>query len=187
MPYMDRKGIPRDWRDASHDEDVARLHAEGKGRNEIARELDLPPKTVTRSAKLQGLIFDGSQALMPTEVRRREAQERRAILTIALLDDVERLRERLFDPIEMINYGGKDFERRTDTLDQPIPHDQAALARAVGMLLDRAIKLDEYDKVGATLDDAYNFLDGVQIVIRGEVVPNKELGAADGGDSRAEQ
>lgn len=183
----DRRGIPRKFRDPSHDEDVKRLHAEGKGRNEIARELNLPYGTVSTSAKLQGLKFDGSQVLMATEVRRREAQERRAILSVALLDDVDRLRERLFAPIDMINYGGKDFERRVDTLDQPMPQDQASLARSVGMLIDRAVKLDEYDKVGATLDDAYNFLDGVNIVIRGEVVPIKELGASDDGDDRTEQ
>jgi hypothetical protein len=182
-----RRGVNPGWRDPSHDEDIARLHAEGKGRNEIARELELSSSVVSYSAKVQGLKFDGSQVLMATEVRRREAQDRRAILSVALLDDVEKLRERLFAPLKYTQYGGKNFERRDDLLDQPMPQDQASLARSIGMLLDRAIKLDEYDKVGATLDDAYNFLDGVQIVIRGEVVPIKELGAADDGDDRTEQ
>jgi len=92
---------------------------------------------------------------------------------------VEKLRDRLFSPLTYVQYGGKEFERREETPDQPMPQDQASLARAVGMLLDRAVKLDEYDKVGATLDDAYNFLDGVEIVIRGEVVPPRQIESAD--------
>jgi len=155
-----------------HDEDVARLHAEGLGRNDIVRELGLTNHLVTQSAKRQGLKFDGSQVLMATEVRRREAQERRAILSLQLLDDAEALRERLFSPMTYVQYGGKDFVRVEDTPEQPVPHDQAALVRGIGMLLDRAIKLDEYDKAGTTLEDAYNFLDGVEIVIRGTAQPS---------------
>jgi len=159
----------------AHDEDIARLHAEGKGRNQIARELEIAPYTVSSASKRMGLVYDGSQRLMAAETLRREAAERRSELTIGLLDDVERLRARLFGPITYTQYGGKDFEKREDTLSEPLPQDQASLARAVGMLLDRAIKLDEYDRTGATLDDAFNFLDGVNIVIRGEVVPNKSI------------
>jgi hypothetical protein len=163
----------------SHAEDVARLHAEGKGRNDISKELELSHQMVSTIAKELGLKFDGSQVLMATETRRREAADRRAELTLALLDDVEKLRDRLFSPLTYVQYGGKEFERREETPDQPMPQDQASLARAVGMLLDRAVKLDEYDKVGATLDDAYNFLDGVEIVIRGEVVPPRQIESAD--------
>jgi hypothetical protein len=159
----------------SHDEDVKRLHAQGFGRNDIVRELGVPAGTVSTIAKRHGLKFDGSQVLMATEVRRREAAERRATMSISFLDDVERLRERLFGPITYIQYGGKEFERRADRMSQPMPADQAAIARSIGMLIDRAIKIDEYDRTGTTLDDAHNFLDGVQVVIRGEVVPMREL------------
>jgi hypothetical protein len=170
--------------DKSHDEDVARLHAEGRGRNDIARDLNLPNGTVSNIAKRLRLKFDGSQVVMATEVRRREAAERRAILTVALLEDCERLRIKMWRKTKYIQYGGKDFVRVEDTYQTPLPNDQAAIARSIGILLDRAVKLDDYDKTGATLEDAY----GVQIVIRGQVHPVDEASriieqAEDAGDN----
>ena len=170
--------------DTSHDEDVARLHAAGKGRNDISRELEIPAGTVSNIAKRLGLKFDGSQVLMATEVRRREAAERRAILTLSLLDEAEALLARLHQPITYVQYGGRDFERVEDTPDEPTPQDQAHLARAATMLIDRSIRLDEYDKIGAGMEDAINFLDGVTVTIRGFTAP--ELESGDGSDDRTE-
>jgi hypothetical protein len=156
---------------------VARLHAEGKRRNEISRELGLAHGTVSAIARRLGLSFDGSGVLLATEVRRRQAADRRAELSLGLLDDVERLRDRMFSPMTYTQYGGRDFEKREDEYDEPNPQDQAQLARAATLLLDRAIKLDEYDRIGGGLETAINFLDGVTLTIRGEVVPELEPGS----------
>lgn len=152
------------------------------GRNDIARELGISGGKVSKDAKRLRLLFDGSQVLMATEARRREAAERRAVLSIALLDDAEKLRERLFKPMKYVQYGGKDFERQEDTFPQPIPQDQAHLVRAITTLVDRARQLDEYDRIGSTLADAFSYLDQARLTIfSGTVIPGSSVPAVEGG------
>jgi hypothetical protein len=187
MARNDPKPPPRDgivrnqWsgRDTSHDPDIIQLHSEGLGRNDIARELAISQGAVTNAAKFLGLVFDGSQVLMATEIARREARARRQVLSLSLLDDVEHLQEVLWSAMKYVQYGGKNFERREDEYDHPMPADQSAIARAMGILLDRAVRLDEYDQRSTDMESANSFLDGIQVIIRGEIAQPPAIEAPD--------
>jgi phosphoglycolate phosphatase-like HAD superfamily hydrolase len=58
-------------------ETLRRLHAEGKGRNEIARQLGRSAGTVTNIASELGLSFDRSATKKASEARAAYAEERR--------------------------------------------------------------------------------------------------------------
>jgi hypothetical protein len=129
---------------------IEQLHAAGAGRNEIARELARPWSTITDYCRRSGLSFARTDAALGVEAARRLAAERRAELALALLDDVERLRESMHEPHTMVLYGGKDFVRREETLAEPTPADKRNLAQAAAVLLDRSLRLDEHDRAGGT-------------------------------------
>ena len=164
----------------THDADITRLHAQGLGRNAISRELELPHMTVTRVAARLGLDFTNANALMPTEIRRREAAERRAALSLDLLDDVEQLRSQLFAPMTV--YTPWNGRWASKEIPQPQPYDKAAIVRAMVGLLVQSVPLDAYDRAGVGIDEAVTFLDQMVVTIRGEVVPELEMGD----DDRAE-
>src|SRR5215204_2086858 len=124
--------------DPLHDQ-ILDMVREGKGRNEISRELNIPYMWVTRTTQRAGLSFLNTTSLVAVEALRRRNAERRAHLATELLDDVEQLRERLFSPLVYVDHGGKDFRRVEVDQDQPVPHDQAALVRSVSMLIDRHV------------------------------------------------
>lgn len=127
---------------------IEQLHAAGAGRNEIARELGRPWTTITDYCRRNGLSFARTDAALGVEAVRRLAAERRAELSMALLDDVERLREQMFEPHKKVFYGGKDFVRREELLPEPDPADKRNLAQAASALLDRSLRLDEHDRSG---------------------------------------
>lgn len=60
--------------------DVRRLHAEGLGRNEIARQLERSPRTISVLAEEMQLSFDRTHTAVATEARKTDARERRLTL-----------------------------------------------------------------------------------------------------------
>lgn len=138
------------------DEAVRRLHSEGKSRNEIAREMGRSGRTVSRIAERLHLSFErGEMVKEATEARKTDARAKRAALALRLLDDAERLRGQLFKPALVYNFGGRDNTYEERTLEQPTFSDQRNIMQAIGVALDRAVKLDAYDKAegaGADID-----------------------------------
>ncbi len=125
---------------------VADLHAQGCSRNEIARRTGRSGRTVSRIAEALGLTFErGEQVRQATEARKVDARARRAALALALLDDAERLRRQLWEPAQYIDHGGKDFIQVRWVLAEPTAADKRNLMQAVGLAVDRAVRLDEYD------------------------------------------
>jgi IS30 family transposase len=88
--------------------EIRRLHAEGKGRNEIARTIGRSLRTISVHAGRMGLTFDRTATEAATEARKADLAERRAILAEALQGDAERLTEQLWEPAVVFNFGGKD-------------------------------------------------------------------------------
>ena len=127
---------------------IDQLFAEGMGRNAIARELNRDWSAISRYARKNGMSFAREDALLGVEARRRVAAERRAELALALLDDVERMCDQLFAPTKYVQYVGKDGIRAEDTLPEPTAADKRNLAQSAMALLDRSVKLDEYDRAG---------------------------------------
>jgi hypothetical protein len=149
---------------------IEQLHAEGFGRNAIARELDRPWTTITDYCTRAGLSFARTDAALGVEAARRLAALKRAELSMALLEDVERLREQLFEPCKRVLYGGKDFVRREELLAEPEPADKRNLAQAAAVLLDRSLRLDEHDRAGSS-DTARSVLGELGAALKAAATP----------------
>lgn len=123
-------------------EQVRRLHAQGKARNEIARELRRSPSTVSKLAREQGLTFDrGPEVVAATEARRIDLAARRAQLAETLHQDAERLRAQLWEPCRHGAFGGKDNVWSEVQLDRPLFGDQRAIVAAAGTAIQQSLKL----------------------------------------------
>jgi len=131
---------------------VRRLHAEGKSRNAIAREIGRSGHTVSKIAAQLGLSFErGEMIRAATEARIIDGRARRAALALALLEDAERLRQQLFAPMTAFNFGGKDNTYEEHEIPEPTLRDKRDLMNAVGIAIDRSVKLDAYDKIDESL------------------------------------
>lgn len=124
---------------------VRKLHADGKGRNEIAETIGRSGRTVSRIAKELGLKFDREKTRAATEAKVIDARAKRAQLANDLLDDAARLRQQLWRPADYVDHGGKEYFRVDWTLDEPTFTDKLKIMQAVGIAADKAIRLDEYD------------------------------------------
>ncbi|RLL70306.1 helix-turn-helix domain-containing protein [Streptomyces sp. Z26] len=65
------------------------LHAEGLGRNEIARRLNRSPRTISVQATDMGLTFDRTATAVATAARKTDAKARRAAIIDGLYDVAE--------------------------------------------------------------------------------------------------
>lgn len=137
------------------DEERARildLHGEGVARNEIARLVGRGPGTVTRVVQAEGLSFERApEVAAATAAKTMDNAAKRARLEELLLDDALRLREQLWEPALVYNFGGKDNSYEERTLPQPDFGGQNAIMRTVGTAIDKAVRLAE---VGRGTQDA---------------------------------
>lgn len=150
------------------------LYAEGCGRNEISRRTGIHQRRVSAIAAELGLTFRrAAHTAVATEIKKEDARARRAALAISLLEDAERLRQQLFAACTAYNFGGKDNTFAQVKLSEPSFRDKNYLMGAIGLAVDRAVRLDEYDKdtglgdaksmlsaLAAGLDAAYRELEG---------------------------
>lgn len=136
---------PNPVTDADHQR-VRELHAQGKSRNAIAEEIGRSGRTVSRIAKELGLTFDRERTRAATEAKKDDARAKRAALALALLDDAQRLRRQLWKPAHYVDHGGKEFDRVDWTLPEPTFADKQKIMQSVGIAVDKAVRLDEYDK-----------------------------------------
>lgn len=126
---------------------VAALHAKGLSRNEIARQIGRSGRTVSRIAADLGITFERSPMVAAAaEAKRIDAKARRAQLALALLDDAARLREQLWTPCKVYNFGGRDNTYNETTLDEPSFRDKREIMIAACAAAERSVKLDEYDR-----------------------------------------
>jgi hypothetical protein len=145
-------------------EAVRDLHAQGLGRNAIARQIHRSGRTVSKLAAELGLSFDRSPTAIATEARVADGRARRAALAQALLEDAERMRLSLFAPCTIRNFGGKDNTYAEKKIDQPPFRDQRDIMSSIGIAIDRAVKLDAYDK----LDESMSGVDAWLAAMTGE-------------------
>ena len=139
-------------------ERVRELHAQGLSRNAIAEELGRSGRTISRIAAELKLTFDRARTRKATEAKKDDARARRAALALALLDDAERLRQQLWRPAHYVDHGGKEYERVDWTLEEPTFSDKRNIMQSVGVAIDKAVRLDEYDS-GAGLGQVVSLLD----------------------------
>lgn len=127
---------------AADREQVRRLHAEGKTRNQIAREIGRSGSTVSKIARELDLSFErGPEVVAATEARRMDLAARRQQLAEALHQDAERLRAQLWEPCTIGAFGGKDNEWSQVDLDRPPFAEQRQILAATSIAVDKSLKL----------------------------------------------
>ncbi|MFE9906423.1 helix-turn-helix domain-containing protein [Streptomyces achromogenes] len=146
-------------------ERVRELHAQGKGRNEIAGLLGRSGRTISEIAKGLGLSFArAAEVRQATEIRQADLADRRAALAQRLQDVAERELEKVHQPHTYWDWGGKDHDFDTYEAPEPTPADKRALLGVVATAVDRSLKLAPpkeeggADKVGSLLTSLFDQL-----------------------------
>lgn len=151
---MDGRPIPEEFHDRFRE-----LHAEGYGRNRLARELGFPPVKISRTAEYLDLTFDRSKVEAATKARLADLAERRALLAEDLLSDAEKLRAQMWEPTTVYSFGGKDNTYEDHTFDEAPAAEKRALMSTAGMAIDRVLKLvPPTEEQGGGADDAKSML-----------------------------
>ncbi|HEY9409338.1 MAG TPA: hypothetical protein VIP77_07130 [Jiangellaceae bacterium] len=80
-----------------------------------------------------------------TRARVEDSKAKRARLEGLLLDDALKLRAQLWEPTTIFNFGGKDNTYEEHHVDRPPFDGQKNIMGAVGIAVDRALKLAAHD------------------------------------------
>lgn len=144
-------------------EQVAALHAEGKGRNAISRETGIHNRRVSAIAAELGLSFvrGGARTAAATEARKADAATRRSEIEAAALDAAQRLLGQMFDRALVYNFGGKENTYESTTLEEPPFADKRAIATSVQALMQTALKIAEHDRADASVSGVDAWLDAM--------------------------
>lgn len=123
------------------EEKVRELHAQGLGRNEIARQIGRGQRTVSVIAARLNLSFDRTATEEATRARMADLAEKRAILADALTDDALRLSSQVWEPSVVYNFGGKDNTYEEHLVDEPPAADKRALMAAATAAAAQSVRL----------------------------------------------
>ncbi|RGC68433.1 hypothetical protein C5N14_13685 [Micromonospora sp. MW-13] len=144
---------PRPVTQADHDQ-VRALHAQGLSRNAIAKELGRSGKTISEIAARLGLSFERAGATAAaTAAKKADGAARRAQLQLDALDAANKLMGQMFAPALVYNFGGKENDYNSTTLEEPPFADKRNIATAIQALAGTALKLAEYDKATGNEDE----------------------------------
>lgn len=121
------------------------LHAAGKSRNAIAKEAGVSVGSVTNICKKAGLDFDRTHTRAAVAAHAIDMKAARQQLMFDLMGDAQRLRQQLWQPAKVISFGGKDNTLAETTLDEPQFVDKKNILSAVGIAVDRVVKLEAID------------------------------------------
>jgi hypothetical protein len=133
------------------------LHADGHGRNEIARRMKRSPRTISVLAEELGLDFDRTHTAVATEARKVDAKARRAAIIDGLYDVVE-------DDLGYLKQGGDYAMAEVSMgdvvryeLDRLTAQDRKALIGGISTATTAAAKLEAIDSNGGA-DEAKSML-----------------------------
>jgi hypothetical protein len=144
------------WTSAD-DTRLRELHASGITLHAAAGEMHRSKSTISRHSVLLGLGWDRAQTKRAAQAKRLDAEARRAQLKLDLLEDAVRLREQLWKPVTVYNFGGKDNTFNAHRLDQPPHVDQLKLVQATSAAINAYGRLEQLDTAADT-DDAKSLL-----------------------------
>ena len=120
---------------------IRRLHAEGKGRNEIARITGRAQRTISVFCAAEGLEFDCTWTEEATRHRMAQLAEKRTILADALTDDALRLSAQLWQPAKIYNFGGKENDYNERDVPEPPADAKRALMAAAVAAANQSVRL----------------------------------------------
>jgi hypothetical protein len=123
----------------------------GGRRSVVARKFGVSQSAVARIGQEAGIVRrplstgQKKSQRMATEAVKLEARRRRAEMSLALIDDAEKLRRQLFEPSMAFDFGGKDFAYVEHQLKQPDARSQQSIAIAMAVCLDKSLALERFD------------------------------------------
>jgi transposase-like protein len=129
------------------------IKAGGKSLNQIAKDNAVAKSTVSVIAKDAGLTdaFDRTRTEAATRAHAIDCRARREALKAALLDDAERLRDRAWSAYEVVVESRATGPSRL-TLDLPPLQDVRAAYAAIGIAIDKSVRLEQYDSTDSDVD-----------------------------------
>ncbi|WP_129307983.1 helix-turn-helix domain-containing protein [Streptomyces sp. L2] len=144
---------------------VAALHAQGLGRNEIARRINRAQRTVSVIAAELGLAFDVTMTEEATRHRVAQLAALRADTAMDLHLDALKLTQSMWEPATIFNFGGKENTFNSEPVDEPPPIDKKNLMAAAGIALEKSLKLvPPADDTGA--EDARSMLGQLMVGLK---------------------
>ena len=124
---------------------LADIKAGQKPRNQIARDHEVSPSTVTGIAKAEGVesAFDRSQTKGATRAREIDCKALRAQLKVDLMRDAQRLRERIWGTHQVVV--STPLGAEVVTLDENPLSEIRSGYTALGIAVDKSLRLEEFD------------------------------------------
>jgi hypothetical protein len=139
-PKTPKRG-PRPLTDEDRAE-ILRRHQAGESRNSIARTMQRSGETVSKIVAQAGQSFArAADTRVATEVRTADLAARRTAFAVRLQDEAELELDRLRQPTEYFDWGGKDHDFDTHTTREPVASDRRAIMSTVAAAVDRSLKL----------------------------------------------
>lgn len=128
------------------------LHSDGLSCAAIAKEIGRSKSAVARHAEAMGLKFDRHLVAEAAHARVIDGKARRSILTHRLLDEAERLIDRINQPYRVWRINN-DGDLMTGLLDLPDARDQRDLMVAATTAIEKSLRLEDYDRDTGNADD----------------------------------
>lgn len=133
------------------------LQDDTKSRNQIARDHDVSPSTVSKIAGEEHRTFDRTQVIHATRAKQADNKSRRAQLAADLLSDAEKLRKQLWEPTTIGAFGGREGDWHTADVKEPPFADKRAILSSVQTAVRSHVELEKVDSTGSS-DDAVSML-----------------------------
>lgn len=126
--------------------DAALALYETHGPTAVEKQLSIPKATVTGWAKANGVrTVRTERTREATEARSVDLKARRQELAELLLEDAHKLRKQMWEPTTAFAFGGKDNVYEEHVIPEPTFGDKKNILGAVGIAVDRVIKLNAVD------------------------------------------
>lgn len=148
---------PVPWTEAE-DQQLRDLAALGRPISEMATATDRHKSSVKRRLDRLGIHGDRTQTAAATKAKVTDAKAKRAALEVALLEDAEEMRRRMFAPTTVYNFGGKDNTFNEREVSEPPHADKLKLMQAAGIAVDRSLKISVHDSGADEHSEAKAFI-----------------------------
>mgnify|MGYP001237743837 FL=1 len=140
-------------------EAILAMLKEGKSVGQVAKRFGRSKTTVSKIGREAGLDLARPELKKAAEAQRAENAARRAELARLLLEDAFRLREQLWQPCRVYNFGGKDNVYREHILPEPDARTKREILTAIGIAVDKVIALEKHDNPEADYSEVDRWLD----------------------------
>jgi hypothetical protein len=132
------------------------LHGQGWSAGKIAKELNRPRTTVTRTAAQMGMFFDHAQTANATRAAAIDMKARRARIAERLLNESEELLDDLKRPYvdHVFTVKGEYVQHAA----MPTPQDKAHLTRSASNLMGEHRRMAEFDATAEGVVEAKSML-----------------------------